>query len=52
MAPGRLLTWLERADRRRWIRALALVLVLATVILVARARVWDILAVTRNCMSA
>ncbi|MCA6242910.1 MAG: hypothetical protein IM666_03930 [Phenylobacterium sp.] len=52
VAPGRLLTWLERADRRRWIRALALVLVLATVILVARAGVWDILAVTRNCMSA
>jgi|GEM_PF-3211360 hypothetical protein len=52
VTPGRLLTWLERADRRRWIRALALVLVLATVILVARAGVWDILAVTRNCMSA
>jgi hypothetical protein len=51
VAPGRLLTWLERADRRRWIRALALVLALAIVILSVQAGLWDILAVTRNCMS-
>lgn len=52
VAPGRLLTWLERADRRRWIRAFALVLALAAIFLSARAGLWDILAVTRNCMSA
>jgi hypothetical protein len=46
-----LLTWLEQEDRRRWIRALALVLALATVILSVRAGLWDILAVTRHCMS-
>lgn len=52
VAPGWLLTWLQRADRRRWIRALALLLSLAAIVLSARAGLWDILEVTRNCMFA
>lgn len=48
---GWLLAWLGRPDRRRWIRIGAIVLALGTVALAANARLLDILAVTRNCMT-
>jgi hypothetical protein len=48
---SRILVWLGRKDRRRWIRAAAVVLALGTVALAANERLLDILAVTRNCMT-
>jgi hypothetical protein len=50
-APGRILVWLERPNRRRWTRAVAIVLAIATIALAANSRLLDILAVTRNCIT-
>ena len=49
--PGRLMSWLSPAGRRRSIRSVALVLALVTVLLAAHAGLLDILAVTRHCMT-
>jgi hypothetical protein len=49
--PGRILVWLAPPTRRRWIRAAAVLLALATISLAANAGLLDILAVTRNCVT-
>jgi hypothetical protein len=49
--PGRILVWLAPPTRRRWIRAAAVLLALATISLAANAGLLDILAVTRNCIT-